>query len=99
MSSPKREVLRHVNLDTDALGSCNLDKAEGHKDLFEAADSAAHRGSAPFPNGPEGTAVVLCAGVGDGFHPALAGYEDLFGWGRRIAPVSIEFVPHPVLGR
>ncbi len=52
----------------------------------------------PFEAGHMGAGISVRAGLGDGVYPVYVRYEDVEGWGRRIAEVKVVFLPHPVLG-
>lgn len=52
-------------------------------------------GGIPYDMGHEGLGVVLDTGIGDGIYPVYAEIIDDPDWGRRIASVRIEFLPHP----
>ncbi len=67
------------------------------EDLLEGAGFPDHL-SLPFDLGHEGAGISVHAGLGDGLYPVTARYEDVEGWGKRIAEVKITFLPHPVLG-
>lgn len=51
-----------------------------------------------FQAGHPGAGVTICAGLGDGVYPVYVRYEDVEGWGKRVAEAKIVFLPHPVLG-
>lgn len=43
-------------------------------------------------------AIMVKTGLGDGFYPVYAKYEDLGPLGKRIAEVKVVFLPHPIFG-
>lgn len=47
-----------------------------------------------YEKGHEGKAVVSSAGIGDGYYPVYATYEDLEDWGERIMKLEIDFSEH-----
>lgn len=51
-----------------------------------------------FEAGHPGAGVTIRAGLGDGVYPVYVRFEDVEGWGRRVAEAKIVFLPHPVLG-
>jgi hypothetical protein len=42
-------------------------------------------------------AVFVDTGLGDGNYPVSVRYEDVQGFGKRVAEVRITFLPHPAL--
>lgn len=51
-----------------------------------------------FKAGHPGAGVIVSAGLGDGVYPVYVRYEEVEGWGKRVAEAKIVFLPHPVLG-
>ena len=47
-----------------------------------------------YKAGHDGLGVVFLAGLGDGVYPVFAEYEDAGPFGRRIARVTVELLPH-----
>lgn len=56
-------------------------------------------GQLKYPVGHDGLGVVFLAGLGDGVYPVFAEYEDAGPFGRRIARVTVELLPHGRSGR
>jgi len=51
-------------------------------------------GSLPFAKGHEGKAVVASSGIGDGFYPVWAIYDEVEMFGERIMKLEIDFSDH-----
>lgn len=51
-------------------------------------------GQLKYQAGHDGLGVVFLAGLGDGVYPVFAEYEDAGPFGRRIARVTVELLPH-----
>jgi hypothetical protein len=63
-------------------------------------DWSEHR-QIPYPGpGPSeiDMGVIVSSGLGDGVYPVEVRYEDVPGWGRRVAEVRVRFLPHPYFG-
>lgn len=50
-----------------------------------------------YEKGHEGKAVVSSTGIGDGYYPVYATYDDLGDWGERITKLEIDFSDHCLL--
>jgi hypothetical protein len=42
--------------------------------------------------------LTVMTGVGDGFYPVEVRYEDVPGFGKRVAELRVTFLPHPAFG-
>ena len=50
-----------------------------------------------YEKGHEGKAVVSTTGIGDGYYPVYATYDEMEDWGQRIVKLEIDFSEHPLL--
>ena len=95
------EKVGAICVDTGTILIADPCKAgEAGEDFFEAAidenDQNYKDGVWALPLNEHGeAALAIQSGIGDGFYPVFARYEDVGGFGRRIAEIRIVFLPHP----
>jgi hypothetical protein len=59
----------------------------------EVCDDWGDHKTLKFPGGH-----AVASGLGDGVYPVEVRYEDVPGWGRRVAEVRVRFLPHSYFG-
>ena len=70
---------------------------EHYEKVCDITLSEGRAGALPYEKGHEGKAVVASSGIGDGYYPVYATYDEMEDWGERITKLEIDFSDHPLL--
>ncbi len=100
----ERILLGHAAVDSGQLiivDPCYIEDGLDYEAVCKVTLEASRdeQGGPYLARGIAGFGVVTSTGFGDGNYPVYAEVVDKGdGWGQRVASVTVEFLPHPVLG-